>query len=200
MERTAPVDPPRMFHPLFANPASGPPKLLERTIQPIRPPLWRHVLDFGLRRSRTSEPTEREYTVCGDRQQLDQSPELEACAHAPDVCQECFAGWLRSQLDNTSWDRITCPVKTCRQTITAEEMRTHAPEDVFERYDHLSTRAMLGSIPEFRHCLRAGYDSGQIHDDEDDGNILRCNACGFLACTIHETAFHVGLTCAQYDA
>jgi hypothetical protein len=68
------------------------------------------------------------------------------------------------------------------------------------RYDDLSTRSFLGNVENFRHCLRPGCPSGQIHDSGVDGNIFRCIACGFLVCTTHNEAFHTGETCEEYDA
>jgi hypothetical protein len=58
----------------------------------------------------------------------------------------------------------------------------------------------LADLADFRYCLAADCDSGQIHDDEDDkNNIFRCNGCGYQYCTSHNIAFHVGETCDEYD-
>jgi hypothetical protein len=53
--------------------------------------------------------------------------------------------------------------------------------------------------PDFRSCYAENCNSGQIHDTGVEGNIFRCNACGFRVCTVHNVAFHTDETCDQYD-
>ena len=51
----------------------------------------------------------------------------------------------------------------------------------------------------FRWCLRAGCTNGQIHESGIDGPIFRCASCGFGVCVIHNTPWHEGETCTEYD-
>ncbi len=60
-------------------------------------------------------------------------------------------------------------------------------------------RSALSEMPDFRHCLRPGCPSGQLHNSGTEGNIFICSACGFKVCTVHDAAMHTGETCAQYD-
>lgn len=55
-------------------------------------------------------------------------------------------------------------------------------------------------MPNFRHCMRSGCTSSQIHDSGVEGNIFRCITCNFLVCTTHDEAMYAGETCEQYDA
>jgi hypothetical protein len=138
-------------------------------------------------------------SVCSEEHDSGDVPRLENCLHEPRVCQGCFANWLTSQVGNTSWDRIVCPSDGCGVLVSHEEMKRLASDDTYTRYDELSTRNVLSSIPNFRHCLRSGCNSGQIHDNENEGNIFRCVACSFLVCTTLDEAFHVGETCEAYN-
>jgi hypothetical protein len=163
-----------------------------------------------------SRSTEFECTVCGDTFPASEFPQLQACSHNPRVCRECFSGWLISQVGHTSWNRIVCPSDGCGVLVGHDDMKKLASEEMYTRYalsytapcpiltsvlryDELSIRIVLSDIPNFRHCLRAGYNSRQIHDSGAEGNIFRCIACDFLVCTTHDEAFHAGETCEKYD-
>jgi hypothetical protein len=67
------------------------------------------------------------------------------------------------------------------------------------RFDTLTTKAALAELPGFRHCISPACTSGQIHFEGADAPIFRCEACGFKACVLHNTAWHEDETCAQYD-
>lgn len=60
-------------------------------------------------------------------------------------------------------------------------------------------RSALRKMPSYRDCMAQNCKSGQFHDTKTDGNILRCNECGFRVCTVHELPFHDGETCKAYD-
>ncbi|KAH7068379.1 hypothetical protein BKA63DRAFT_112934 [Paraphoma chrysanthemicola] len=141
-----------------------------------------------------------ECSVCGDTFPSTHYPRLPQCTHEPRVCRGCLSDWLTSQVGTTSWNRIVCPSEGCNTLITHEQMKDLASQETYTRYDDLSTRSVLSAIPNFRHCLRAGCTSGQIHDSGVEGNIFRCVACAFLVCTTHDEAFHAGETCDEYDS
>jgi predicted RNA-binding Zn-ribbon protein involved in translation (DUF1610 family) len=62
-------------------------------------------------------------------------------------------------------------------------------------------RSFLSNDPSFFYCPAQGCSSGQIHDTTFEGNIFRCNACGFRVCTHHtpHVPFHENETCVQFD-
>lgn len=82
----------------------------------------------------TKEPEQTECSICGDNLPEKELLELSTCSHRPDVCKGCFLGWLNSQLESTSSDRMQCPSSDCGQPITHEDVKRHAPDDVFVRY------------------------------------------------------------------
>ncbi|KAF2454219.1 hypothetical protein BDY21DRAFT_291651, partial [Lineolata rhizophorae] len=67
------------------------------------------------------------------------------------------------------------------------------------RYDNFVTRDALGKMPNFRWCLRTGCEFGQLHDIDMDGPRIRCLACFYEACVIHNCEWHVSETCEQYN-
>jgi hypothetical protein len=62
-------------------------------------------------------------------------------------------------------------------------------------------RSFLSSHTHFLYCLAPQCSSGQIHEDDPEGNIFRCAACGFRMCTAHTPMipFHETETCAQHN-
>ena len=68
------------------------------------------------------------------------------------------------------------------------------------RFDALSTRAVLSTLPDFRWCRAPDCTSGQIHTGNPRKKpIFRCTSCNFAYCVIHECEWHRGETCEQYD-
>lgn len=141
------------------------------------------------------------------------------CTHPASTCRACLQSWIASSIDSKGWKRIGCP--DCDETLQHTDVRRLAAPAIFEkysvpdlivrsvgfplrsrtRYDALTARSALNSIPNFRWCLNTTQNccSGQIHDNGTDGPIFRCVSCGFKLCVIHEQAWHEGVTCKQYD-
>jgi len=119
-----------------------------------------------------------------------------ACTHTSvNVCTTCLLKWLDNCLESRGWDKITCP--ECSVTLSHADMRTVASEVQYDRYNYLSIRAAVNTIPNFRWCLNRTCTSGQIH--ESGGPIFECANCGTKHCVVHERLWHVGETCWEYD-
>jgi len=69
------------------------------------------------------------------------------------------------------------------------------------RYDILATRrALEQSLPNFRWCLGPNCTFGQEHpDDPKENPIVVCSSCGFVQCSHHNTPWHAGRNCEEYD-
>lgn len=95
------------------------------------------------RKSRHSKPitqvkaTKTECSVCADLFTAQDFIKLTACTHQPDICKQCFLGWLNSQLDSTTWENIQCPSSSCSQAVTHADVKAYASDDLFTRYGHL---------------------------------------------------------------
>jgi hypothetical protein len=155
-------------------------------------------------------------SICADTLPAENFLNLSGCEHGPDVCRTCFLAWLTERMDSTVWEKIEFPSSDCKNLVTHEDVKAHAPEDVFARYvfhrpstislvltlyrfDNLSIRNFLSVHLDFRYCMAEGCPSGQIHDDGVEANIFRCVACGFRVCTVHDVPFHENMTCADYE-
>jgi hypothetical protein len=101
-----------------------------------------------------------ECSVCSEEYPADDIPRLENCLHEPRVCQDCFANWLKSQVGNTSWDRIVCPSDGCGVLVSHEEMKRLASDATYARYisatvslHQYTTNALLGMT----NCLPGAF-------------------------------------------
>jgi hypothetical protein len=75
-----------------------------------------------------------ECSICADTLPAGNFPNLSGCDHGPDVCRTCFLAWLIERMDSTVWEKIECPSSGCKKLLTHEDVKVHAPEDVFGRY------------------------------------------------------------------
>jgi hypothetical protein len=77
---------------------------------------------------------EVECSTCAESLPAEDFPSLSACEHKPDVCRSCLLAWLAASMDSTVWENIECPSSGCKSHISHEDVKTHAPQDVFARY------------------------------------------------------------------
>ncbi|KAF2656696.1 hypothetical protein K491DRAFT_578106, partial [Lophiostoma macrostomum CBS 122681] len=141
-----------------------------------------------------------ECMVCAESRSIrhfPQRPPTAQCTHSVNTCRRCLRSWIKTQFANRIWDQIGCP--ECQRTMQYTDVREFAAADVFRRYDRLSTRAALESIPGFRWCIAKGCNSGQIHDEGTLTPRFRCVACKASHCVVHQVPWHKGETCAEYD-
>lgn len=142
-----------------------------------------------------------------------------AAAHALDVCRPCLARHLAAQLETlgrAGCDRLVCPAPGCGHAYSHDEVRALAEPDTFAAYDRLQLLRNLAEQPNFRWCLRESCGAGQIFDivapsrttgegagESEMESRLRhrvaCDACGFEICFAHQTRWHEGLSCAEFD-
>ena len=139
-----------------------------------------------------------ECSVCTSTSPTSTFPVLKSCTHDADVCETCFLQWLTSQM--SSVESITCPSSNCATALTHQDVREHAPPNIFTRFDELSVRSLLSADEKFLYCLAEGCPSGQVHDTGIEGPIFRCAGCGFRMCTAHIPIipFHENETCNTY--
>ncbi|EUC67527.1 IBR domain protein [Rhizoctonia solani AG-3 Rhs1AP] len=74
-------------------------------------------------------------------------------------------------------------------------------EEVVARYERLLLRRALDQLPNFVWCKNPQCSSGQFHDNDPTScPNVKCDACGHESCFVHDTPWHQGLTCSQYDS
>jgi hypothetical protein len=85
------------------------------------------------RREMNSAPKTRDCAVCGDAKLIPELPSLMNCAHEPQVCSECYQGWIESQLNSKSWKEIKCPQDGCKELLKHAEMQQYATPEVYQK-------------------------------------------------------------------
>ena len=150
-------------------------------------------------RLREAASRTRDCAVCGDATLVIDLPSLSSCTHDADVCADCYTAWLGPQLEENGWQEVKCPGQSCKINLTYEEIKAHASEDIFERYDVIQARNVLSADPNFRWCRAEGCTSGQTHDVEEVGNEFVCVGCHENFCIAHEGLHDDGETCEEYE-
>lgn len=138
---------------------------------------------------------------------------LPACSrnHSLDICRSCLGQYLSAQLElrgRAGLESLSCPVPGCGHVYLPEELRMLMSHESFSRYDKLRLLSHLATLPEFRWCLREGCQMGQVYDFSSMDNFptahqrgrVFCDACNFEMCFFHQTPWHEGQTCLEYDA
>lgn len=140
----------------------------------------------------------KECVVCTDSRSLSRFPSYSPtaqCTHSADVCRRCLRTWISTTFTSKIWDEISCP--TCSERLDYEDVREFAPSHIFRKYDKLSAKAALETIPNFRWCIMKGCKSGQVH--EEASNKFRCVACKRSHCVEHNVVWHKRETCKEYE-
>jgi hypothetical protein len=83
----------------------------------------------------------RQCSVCGDNSPIAELPSLAECKHLPQTCSTCYAGWIKVQLQESSWREARCPESTCHVKMTYSEIQQIAPVEIFQQYDTFIARA-----------------------------------------------------------
>lgn len=150
-------------------------------------------------RLREAASRTRDCAVCGDATLVIELPSLSSCAHDAEICADCYATWLGSQLAENGWQEVKCPGQSCKVNLTYEEIKSYASKEVFERFDAFQARNALSADPNFRWCRAEGCSSGQIHDQDEVGNVFICVDCHARFCTVHDGLYHDDETCEEYE-
>lgn len=151
---------------------------------------------FSMAESWLLAPTETCPICTDDKRIIDIPRQITAdCGHKPTACKDCVRHWIHTTMETVSHDRLTCP--ECHKPLQFNDVKRLASREDFDRYDSLMTRAALEKIRDFRWCLSASCESGQIHDPMCDK--FRCNTCKAEHCIHHKVPWHSGETCEHYD-
>lgn len=99
---------------------------------------------------------------------------------------------------DTNWAHPSCP--ECAVLLSHAEITVFVERTVLARHDEHVFLASIAKVPEFRWCLRAGCESGQIHEGGAESPIVTCRKCGEKMCYVHGVQWHEGQTCAAFQA
>ena len=144
--------------------------------------------------------TKQDCVICTETLPLSQFPEAgvtESCSHESNTCLECVNRHIQSQLESRMWDQLKCP--ECPAILRYADIREYATEATFQVYDFLPMRHAVSSDPHFRWCTAAGCSCGQVHLDGARSPMVVCNSCQGLSCFTHQSPWHEGVTCLEFD-
>ncbi|KAI1324733.1 hypothetical protein F5Y16DRAFT_380233 [Xylariaceae sp. FL0255] len=119
------------------------------------------------------------------------------CQHEAQCCRSCLARHLDLQLQSNGSKSFTCP--ECREAIPYASIQEYASPETFMKYDQLMARNGLSEEPNFCWCT-AGCGSGQLHLDGEESPLMICNNCQSMTCFTHQSPWHDGLTCREFDS
>ena len=158
--------------------------------------------------------------VCLEEKPFDQfptRPPTVECDHPPICCTPCLSQHITMSFESKIWDNIRCPL--CNLRLQHKDMAEFATQDIFERYalygcpcsslcadtpdsyDRLSIRRALETqFPNFRWCPGPNCEYGEEHPDDPKHPMITCTSCGFGSCFFHNSPWHEGMTCDEYNA
>lgn len=143
---------------------------------------------------------EQECVICTETLRVSQFPEVgvtDRCSHEPNTCLECISHHIQSQLESRRWDQLSCP--ECSALLRFADVQKFATEETFQKYDFLTMKNAVSSDPNFRWCTAARCNSGQVHSEAAESPLIICNSCREMSCFIHQSPWHVGMTCLEFD-
>ncbi|CAJ0905333.1 5710_t:CDS:2 [Entrophospora sp. SA101] len=121
------------------------------------------------------------------------------CNHNANICDGCVSRYIESNLNDKGDIHIKCPFAGCGVVLDNYEIKNLVNDNLYQRYDELALRKALQQMPDIRWCKNPKCKSAQSHVGSDAEPILTCRDCGTKSCFTHDSLWHEGLTCQQYD-
>lgn len=143
---------------------------------------------------------EQECVICVETLRVSRFPEAgvtDRCSHESNSCLECISRHIQSQLESRMWDQLSCP--ECPVLLRYADVQKYATKETFQMYDFHSMKKAVSSDPNFRWCTAAECSSGQVHPDGAESPLMICNSCRGLSCFTHQSPWHEGMTCLEFD-
>ncbi|CAE6404227.1 unnamed protein product [Rhizoctonia solani] len=148
-----------------------------------------------------SSPAEPRCMVCFEPKPLT-AIGTSNCSHDSRVCEECLERHIEISVCDRGFTNVTCPLLSCNEVLSyADILAGVKDEDVLSRYERLLLRRALDATPNFVWCKNPQCSFGQFHDSSPTScPNVKCEACGHESCYVHDSPWHRGLTCVQYDS
>ena len=143
---------------------------------------------------------EQECVICVETLRVSQFPEAgvtDECSHESNTCLECISHHIQSQLESRRWDQLSCP--ECPVLLRYADVQKYATKETYHKYDFLTMKNAVSSDPNFRWCTAAGCNSGQVHSEGAESPLIICNSCRRMSCFTHQSPWHAGMTCLEFD-
>lgn len=124
------------------------------------------------------------------------------CEHKRTVCRSCLERHIHERVHKEMHDGITCvctSASSCNVKLGFMDVRKHATQKTFARYDQGLLRRALEDNEEFCWCASPQCGSGQLHGSKTDYPVMKCHVCNFKTCFTHHCEWHSGRSCEQFD-
>jgi hypothetical protein len=157
----------------------------------------------------TDVGNETECPVCGESfgeggVQLPSRAPTRSCSHPATVCTSCLSQTIGGHIDmRGAAIPVPCPNAECSSTLSNEDVKQWASEELFARWDMVSLREQMrqdrtgGGL--FVWCQSPDCYSGQLHPEAESQPIVTCIRCSSKTCFTHNVLYHEGQSCKQYD-
>ncbi|THV52268.1 hypothetical protein BGAL_0084g00280 [Botrytis galanthina] len=112
-------------------------------------------------------------------------------------CEVCLDFFGEETLENGKSQPKTAECDHLTEELEQWFIEIYCTKTMFTTYCDLALQSHLRSNPNFFWCLAPNCGSGQIREGDDPEMI--CGSCKASTCVHHQTAWHNGLTCEQFD-
>jgi hypothetical protein len=109
------------------------------------------------------------------------------CDHELNICKLCVNKHITVLLDKRV--DVNCPFNDCEQIIQYGDMKEIANKKIFKRYDKMILYQALNRIPEFRWCLNAKCNFGQIYIEGGNNEFFLFKIYNVLYILINDILF-----------
>eukprot|EP01112_Ceratiomyxa_fruticulosa_P023049 TRINITY_DN8658_c0_g2_i2.p1 TRINITY_DN8658_c0_g2~~TRINITY_DN8658_c0_g2_i2.p1 ORF type:complete len:571 (+),score=108.81 TRINITY_DN8658_c0_g2_i2:228-1940(+) len=115
--------------------------------------------------------------ICGDRLVSGKSSGLE-CGHK--FCNDCWKGYLNTQITDGKSIGITCMGHKCATLVTEDIVKAVVDPPIFSKYVEFITKSVVEDNPNIQWCPRPGCQNA-VKSDFAKTKDVRCK-CGFKFC------------------
>ena len=118
--------------------------------------------------------------------------------HCSTICKLCISQSLAADIETKSIEHIGCP--SCDHPWDRSVIEIHVPPKTLAEYDSRNILRVLEALPDFRRCQSPICGNGQLHVGGDAEPMITCSECSFRSCYRHKVAWHIRISCEEFDA
>lgn len=125
-------------------------------------------------------------SVCFNEKFGDLCIQFPNCKHV--FCKQCMKEYFTVQINDGSVKSLICPEDKCETQADPGLVKSLVDKELFERYDKLLLQKTLDCMSDIIFCPRKSCESPVVK--EEDMEMGRCAACGFVFCILCNNTYH----------
>ncbi|KAG1358864.1 RBR-type E3 ubiquitin transferase [Cocos nucifera] len=133
--------------------------------------------------------------ICMEASQTTDMFQNNNCSHV--FCLDCLARYLAAKIQEKI-STVKCPEINCKGVLEPEFCREIVPAEVFERWENALCESMLLESKKF-YCPFKDCSALLVDDGEERVAQSECPNCRRLFCAQCKVAWHLGLSCKEYQ-